>query len=76
MATAAMNLATLAVAKAAQRKLVHIMHKALAADGIYAAEVTVCGGVSAGFHASMPECHVFCVADASHTQADLVGYAN
>jgi hypothetical protein len=31
----------LAVAKAAQRKLVHILHKGLAGDGIYGAEVTV-----------------------------------
>jgi hypothetical protein len=38
--------ASLGIAKAAQRKLVHIMHKALAADGIYVAEVTVMGGVS------------------------------
>eukprot|EP00882_Tetradesmus_deserticola_P016461 GHRQ01017585.1.p2 GENE.GHRQ01017585.1~~GHRQ01017585.1.p2 ORF type:complete len:163 (+),score=46.46 GHRQ01017585.1:332-820(+) len=33
--------AALAVAKAAQRKLVHILHKGLADDGIYVAEVTV-----------------------------------
>lgn len=48
MAAAAANwgMATLGVAKAAQRKLVHVMHKALAADGIYVAEVTVMGGVS------------------------------
>ncbi|WIA20594.1 hypothetical protein OEZ85_004979 [Tetradesmus obliquus] len=31
----------LAVAKAAQRKLVHILHKGLADDGIYVAELTV-----------------------------------
>jgi hypothetical protein len=51
MAEAAANwgIATLGVAKAAQRKLVHIMHKALAADGIFVAEVTVMGGVSLGF---------------------------
>lgn len=48
MAAAAANwgFATLAVAKAAQRKLVHILHKSLASDGIYVAEVTVMGGVS------------------------------
>jgi hypothetical protein len=40
------GMVTLGVAKAAQRKLVHIMHKALAPDGIYVAEVTVMGGVS------------------------------
>lgn len=45
-AAASWGLVTLGVAKAAQRKLVHIMHKALAADGIYVAEVTVMGGVS------------------------------
>jgi hypothetical protein len=45
-AAASWGLATLGVGKAAQRKLVHIMHKALAADGIYVAEVTVMGGVS------------------------------
>jgi hypothetical protein len=33
--------AALAVAKAAQRKLVHILHKGLADDGIYVAELTV-----------------------------------
>lgn len=32
-----------AAAKTAQRKLVHVMHKGLAADGIYVAEVTVIG---------------------------------
>jgi hypothetical protein len=45
-AAASWGLVTLGVAKAAQRKLVHIMHKALAADGIYVGEVTVMGGVS------------------------------
>lgn len=45
-ASFAQGMANLVVAKAAQRKLVHIMHKALAHDGIYAAEVTVLGGVS------------------------------
>eukprot|EP00878_Enallax_costatus_P010990 GHUV01011478.1.p1 GENE.GHUV01011478.1~~GHUV01011478.1.p1 ORF type:complete len:252 (+),score=66.34 GHUV01011478.1:1310-2065(+) len=34
-----------ASAKAAQRKMVHVLHKGLAADGIYAAEVTVRGVV-------------------------------
>jgi hypothetical protein len=49
MTAAAANwgIATLGIAKAAQRKLVHILHTALAADGIYAGEVTVMGGVSA-----------------------------
>lgn len=49
MAAAAANwgIATLGIAKAAQRKLVHIMHKSLAADGVYVAEVTVMGGVKA-----------------------------
>jgi hypothetical protein len=48
MAAAAANwgIATLGIAKAAQRKLVHIMHTSLAADGVYVAEVTVMGGVS------------------------------
>jgi hypothetical protein len=32
---------TYAVAKAAQRKLVHVLHKGLQPDGIYVAEVTV-----------------------------------
>lgn len=32
-----------AAAKAAQRKMVHVLHKGLAADGIYVAEVTVRG---------------------------------
>ena len=45
-ASVAQGMANLVVAKAAQRKLVHIMHKALAPDGIYVAEVTVLGGVS------------------------------
>jgi hypothetical protein len=45
-AAASWGMASLGVAKAAQHKLVHIMHKALAADGIYVAEVTVMGGVS------------------------------
>lgn len=47
------GLATLGVAKAAQRKLVHIMHKSLSPDGIYVAEVTVMGGVSV----ALPEMH-------------------
>jgi len=48
MTAAAANhgMATLGIAKAAQRKLVHIMHKSLSSDGIYVAEVTVMGGVS------------------------------
>jgi hypothetical protein len=33
------NAASLAVSKAAQRKLVHILHEQLAADDIYVAEV-------------------------------------
>jgi 2-keto-3-deoxy-galactonokinase len=47
MAAAAANwgIASLGIAKAAQRKLVHVMHAALAKDGIYVAEVTVLGGV-------------------------------
>lgn len=47
MTAAAANhgMATLGIAKAAQRKLVHIMHKSLSSDGIYVAEVTVMGGV-------------------------------
>ena len=36
---------TLAVSKAAQRKLVHILAKTLASEGIYVAEVTVAGMV-------------------------------
>jgi hypothetical protein len=36
---------TLAVSKAAQRKLVHIMHKGLGKEGIYVAELTVAGMV-------------------------------
>ena len=38
-----LGLATLAIAKTAQRKLVHILHKGLAHEGIYVAEVTVVG---------------------------------
>lgn len=39
---------SLAVAKAAQRKFVHVLHKALGSDGIYVGEVTVLGMVSSG----------------------------
>lgn len=62
MAAAAANwgMATLGVAKAAQRKLVHIMHTSLAADGVYVAEVTVMGGVSgaAAAHAQSGRAHM------------------
>eukprot|EP00775_Hariotina_reticulata_P011478 gene11478-11622_t len=37
---------TLAVNKAAQRKLVHVLHESLKKDGIYVAEVTVMGAVA------------------------------
>lgn len=47
------GIATLGIAKAAQHKCSAIMHKELAADGIYVAEVTVMGGMS-----SMPQPHV------------------
>jgi hypothetical protein len=40
-----MGMMTLAVSKAAQRKLVHILAKTLATEGIYVAEVTVAGMV-------------------------------
>lgn len=39
------NMITLFVPKAAQRKLVHTLHKAFQPDGIYVAEVTVAGMV-------------------------------
>ncbi len=39
------NLAVWAVAKAAQRKLVHILHAQLAPEGVFVGEVTVTGGV-------------------------------
>lgn len=62
MAAAAANygMATLGVAKAAQRKLVHIMHESLSSDGIYVAEVTVMGGVSTAARA-MVRCETCCL---------------
>jgi hypothetical protein len=59
-AAADWGMASHGVAKAAQRKLVHIMHKALAADGIYVAEVTVMGGVS-GPMCQLQHCVPTCV---------------
>ena len=47
-----LNLTTVALAKTAQRKLVHILHKGLAQDGIYVAEMTIVGVIKGtGFDA-------------------------